>query len=193
MDLAREAVYDKKAVWEDDNDMVSLGSSTQELLESNGDEYSEDNLDGMSIDNTVFTQHDIRYTALPDERKPTTNSLSALICWTSTLSYSSAVCSLLDVLPKACFNQCTHGLAYSACSSCKGKGNQLKEITPFWILDSGASLHFTGERHNFVTFEELPIPLPIQTTNGTAYITGRGLLSLKHISARDEVVTTTIN
>jgi len=105
----------EKTVWEDDNDMVSLSSPTQELLESNGDEYSEDNLNGMSIDNTFFTQRDIRYAALPDEREPTTNSLLALIRWTSTLSCSSAVCSLLDVLPKACFNQCTHGLAYSAC------------------------------------------------------------------------------
>ena len=52
----------------------------KKLLESNGDEYSEDNLDGMSIDNTFFTQHDIRYAALPDEHEPTTNSLSALIC-----------------------------------------------------------------------------------------------------------------
>ena len=73
------------------------------------------------------------------------------------------------------------------------KAYQTEVITPFWILNSGALLHFTGERNDFITFERLPEPLPIYTANGFILIIGKGSVVLRHLNACNDTVTTRIN
>ena len=110
-----------------------------------------------------------------------------------TLGYSSTQCSLLNILTNAQINYCIHGLAYFTCKACKGKAYQTEVITPFWILDSGALLHFTGGRNDFITFERLPEPLPIHTANGFILITGKESVVLRHLNTCNDAVITRIN
>jgi len=46
---------------------------------------------------------------------------------------------------------------------------------------------------DFENFEILHIPLPIQTANGSTYITGKGAITLRHLNVQKNVVETTIN
>ena len=54
-------------------------------------------------------------------------------------------------------------------------------------------MHFTGEKGNFITFEELPIKLPIQTTNGMMYITGKGSIVFRHKGRQGKSLNMTID
>jgi len=101
-------------------------------------------------------------------------------------------CSLTHVLKNAHIKLCPHRLASSACQNCKDKKLVPVKITPFWILNSGASLHFTEEKRDFITFQELPIPFPIHTANSSTHITGKGSVVLKYLNSKNQEVTTNI-
>jgi len=174
----------EKFLWEEDCDMVSLGSPT-EVLDSAGGNFVSN-----AYNSSYFMENGIRYALLPHESKTDTYTYSVLNCWKSTLDCSS-IGSILNVLLNAYINQCTHRLAYSTCKACKGKRHQ-GDITPFWILDSGTSLHFSGDKSDFVTFKVLAMPLPIYTANGSILITGKGTVILKHLSSQNKEVTTTV-
>jgi len=85
-------------------------------------------------------------------------------------------CSVTHVLKNAHIQICIHELVFSACQNCKGTRQLPVEVTPFWILDSGASFHFTREKGDFITFEKLPVPFLIHTANGSTHITGKGVV-----------------
>ena len=180
-----------KILWE--NDMVSLGSLFQKPLNENVKVSSGAPFDNMSIDNTYLAKGNIRCTASLKECRIATDTLLALNCLISALGCSSTQCSLLNILTNVQINRCIHGLAYSTCKACKEKTHQIEVITSFWILDSGALLHFTGERNDFAMFERLPEPLPIHTANGFTLITGKGSVVLRHLNACNDTVTTRIN
>jgi len=99
---------------------------------------------------------------------------------------------MLNVIPSTYLNLCVHRLIYSTCKDCKGKSHQEENITLFWILDSRASLHFTGNWENFTTFETLYMPIPIYTANRSTFITGKGSVVLKHLSINTKEVATTL-
>jgi len=101
-------------------------------------------------------------------------------------------CSLTHVLKNTHIKLCPHRLVSSACQNYKNKRLVPVEITLFWILDLGASLHFTREKRNFVTFQELPIPFPIHIANGSTHITGKGSVVLKHLNSKNQEMTTNI-
>jgi len=63
----------------------------------------------------------------------------------------------------------------------------------FWILDSGASSHFTRGISDFESFETLHILLSIQTASGSMYITGKRAVTLKHLDMQKNMVETIIN
>jgi len=101
-------------------------------------------------------------------------------------------CSLTHVLKNAHIKLCPHRLVSSACQNCNDKKLVPVEITLFWILNSGALLHFIGEKRNFVTFQELPIPFPIHIANGSTHITGKGSVVLKHLNSKNQEMTTNV-
>jgi len=54
------------------------------------------------------------------------------------------------------------------------KNGGLKE----WIIDSGASSHFTGNINNYVDYEVLENPAPVMTANSSAVVEGKGMVIL---------------
>lgn len=66
---------------------------------------------------------------------------------------------------------CMHCVDFAKCAACKGK----KAVrAPMWLLDSGASRHFTSDINDFVEYEPLDVPLRASTANGVASIIGKG-------------------
>jgi len=173
--------------------MVSLGSPFQEPLNEGVEVSPGAPFDNISIDNTYLAEGDIRCAISLKECRIATNTLPALNHLISASDYSSTQCSLLNILTNAQINCCMHGLAYSTCKACKEKAHQIEVITPFWILNSGASLYFMGGKNDFAMFERLPKPLPIHTANGSTLITGKGSVVLRHLNACNDAVTTRIN
>ena len=45
-----------------------------------------------------------------------------------------------------------------------------------WILDSGASMHFTPDQSDFIKYQELTgsACIPVQTTSATIFVEGQG-------------------
>ena len=67
------------------------------------------------------------------------------------------------------------------CAACKGKGKETENWAP-WILDSSASVHFTGESSDFADLKLFPKdkrPMA-NTANSTAQILGEGTIFIKH-------------
>ena len=129
----------ERMLWDKEDDIVSLGSQTHETLDHN-----ESILSVMSINNLLFANNGLRYTAFLYKHEYSTNLYSVLECWITALNYSDRkYCSLTHVLKNACIKLCSHRLTSSACQNCKDKRLVLVKITLFWILDSGTSLHFT--------------------------------------------------
>ena len=59
----------------------------------------------------------------------------------------------------------------------------------FWLLDSGASRHFTGDISDFASYQELMHKHYTKTANGVAEITGVGTILLWCLdSTGDELV-----
>jgi hypothetical protein len=49
-----------------------------------------------------------------------------------------------------------------------------------WLVDSGASEHFTGFIEDFIDYKAFPFPLPAATANGITHILGQGSVYIKH-------------
>ena len=64
----------------------------------------------------------------------------------------------------------------------------------FWLLDSGASCHFTGDLRDFASYQELKHKHYTKTANGVAEIAGIGtvlLWCLDHNTGDEKVVKLT--
>ena len=178
-----------KRLWEENSNMVSIGSPSKEILDFSGNVFAGTEYDDISIDNVFFTESGIRYSFSFYRNGYNTYTHSVSNHWILTLNCSS-VEYMLNIIPSAYLNLCAHGLTYSTCKDYKGKSCQEGNITPFWILDSRASLYFTGDCRDFTTFEILHMPIPIHTANGSIFITGKGSIVLKYLSIDTKEVTT---
>jgi len=82
-----------------------------------------------------------------------------------------------------------------SCVACKGKMVDDSELSgAFWLLDSGASRHFTGDIGDFASYNELKRAHYAKTANGVALIAGIGTVLLRcldHNSGDEKVVTLT--
>ena len=72
-----------------------------------------------------------------------------------------------------------HTIEYALCADCKGKSVE-QEIAP-WLLDSGASLHFTFELNDFVDYGPLDDDESdfVITATTTATIIGKGTVLIQ--------------
>jgi len=81
------------------------------------------------------------------------------------------------------------------CAGCKGKMADDSELSgAFWLLDSGASRHFTGDIGNFASYNALKRVHYTKMANGVALIAGIGMVllwCLDHNSGDEKVVTLT--
>ena len=77
-------------------------------------------------------------------------------------------------------NKCVHLRDFSACTKCKGKKSERSLKSPFWILDSGASLHFTHDLNDFIEYHPLKDEdqLTIATANSITRTKGIGVVQI---------------
>jgi len=75
---------------------------------------------------------------------------------------------------------CSHEMSDARCARCKGKtANDSKLSGAFWLLDSGASCHFTGDIGDFTSYNALKRAHYAKTANGVALIAGIGMVLLQ--------------
>jgi len=172
-----------KALWKEDNDIVSMGSQTYDILEC-------EEVQGSTND-ILFANNGIRHVTFAYMYKGSTNLHSALELLTTALNCKK-YCNLAHILENACIRVCLHSLIYSGYQKYKREKQSLNKIIPFWILNSGILLHFTGEKKDFIVFEKLLIPFPIYTANSLIYITEKESVTLKHLNIKYYEETTTI-
>ena len=72
---------------------------------------------------------------------------------------------------------CAHNKTYATCGTCKGE-KALKREAP-WLIDSGASAHFTGDKDDLLNYEEVNDGPPVKTATTTVRIQGKGAMLIK--------------
>ena len=65
---------------------------------------------------------------------------------------------------------------------CDCEGSLTKHEIKEWMIDSGASLHFTGDINNFVEYSPLKTNIHVQSTNSSTKITGSGTVIIQLIT-----------
>ena len=89
---------------------------------------------------------------------------------------------------------CEHGDEFAFCTKCKGKKLEratTAELAPQWMMDSGASAHFTFDINDFIEYEpfgknDRPA---VNTAKHTVYVEGKGTVLITHEENGDEVTT----
>jgi hypothetical protein len=76
---------------------------------------------------------------------------------------------------------CAHHTSYSKCVKCKGKQVSNK-INDLWLLDSGASFHFTNNMDDFAKYSPLKKPVYVATATSTTGVIGVGTVILNYES-----------
>ena len=74
-------------------------------------------------------------------------------------------------------NTCLHHSSYAECARCKGKNRQPTEYNDpdrAWMIDSGASMHFTFCLDDYVDFHYYSTPQPLHTADGVTNMIGEG-------------------
>jgi len=89
----------------------------------------------------------------------------------SDVDYKRALLALVNVLNKIEFHS-------QSCKKCKCQINDHKA----WILDSGASQHFTSTKQDFIDFEVVTNALEVKTAaaNAVLRVEGKGAILLSH-------------
>ena len=93
------------------------------------------------------------------------------------------------------YNICSHEIHDACCANCKGKMADGSEIShAFWLLDSGASHHFTDNLGDFASYQVLKHKHYAKMANGVAEIAGIGtvlLQCLDHNTGDEKVIKLT--
>jgi len=99
------------------------------------------------------------------------------------------------VLSNAYICSCSHEINDARCAGCKGKMADGSELSgAFWLLDSGASRHFTSDIGDFASYNALKRVHYTKTANGVALIAGIGMVLLRcldHNSGDEKVIMLT--
>ncbi|KIJ08942.1 hypothetical protein PAXINDRAFT_17950 [Paxillus involutus ATCC 200175] len=149
-----------------DDDTISLGS-----------DYIEDDIYNMYIneqanegENVVEYQWQVPFSS-PQQQYA---YFSAGACFNAHIRIAM---SSISVEP--CPNEnCVHLISFSACARCKGK--RPDQSSPIWMLDSGASEHFTMSLDDFSEYSPLETKMTAYTANGVATIEGKGTVIIRY-------------
>ena len=176
-----------------DEDTISLGDDDDDLFV---DMYDE--LDGMVLNCYNATSMDIGaeanlFRSVPSspEQAADTNYYTLDVHYTPALyvassrMYNMSMC-LANVI-------CLHNIYDARCVKCKGKkvdGSELQGA--FWLLDSGASCHFTGNRDDFANYQALDYKLYAKTANSKTEIVGVGTVLLWTVDHNGEEAIVTL-
>ena len=175
-----------------DEDTVSLGDDDDNPF---ADMYDE--LDGMVLDRYNATSMDIGteanlFRSVPSSPKQAADTNYMLdVHFTPALYVASS--RLYNTLMHSANAICFHEVHDARCVKCKGKkadGSKLQGA--FWLLDSGASRHFTGNRDDFADYQVLDYKLYAKTANSKAEIVGVGTVLLRTVDHNGEEAIVTL-
>ena len=148
-----------------DDDEVSLDNSEDELMEGYHDDKEMEEIDPLDQpgDNDMETQEFDMDSEVTDCAGLTflrqVHSTPERTTINNSLQLDNYIAELKNKIN--CFH-CSHG--------CDCKTDNTKE----WLIDSGASEHFTYDINSFVDYEVLKNPSSVKTANSTAEVRGRG-------------------
>ena len=175
-----------------DEDTVSLGDDDDDPF---ADMYDE--LDGMVLDHYNAMSMDIGaeanlFRSVPSSAEQAADTNYTLdVCFTPALYiassklYNTSMCSANAI--------CFHEVHDAWCVKCKGKKANGSELQgAFWLLDSGASHHFTGNRDDFADYQALDYKLYAKTANSKAEIVGVGTVLLCTVNCNGEEAIVTL-
>jgi hypothetical protein len=154
----------------DDNDEVSLGDQAER--EDFWADYD------MQIDGAAGTYRD-QYSDRYDSSCSFSNFMANTL--TDSLLVKSDVSSDFSV-PIAHVHNCP----VSGCTECNGLRAKKSEKS-LWILDSGASKHFTFALSDFLEYTALKHPIKVTTAANPIFIIGEGTVLLQHYVSHERI------
>ena len=86
---------------------------------------------------------------------------------------------VLDVL------KCEHKISFTNCAECRQK------VSSMWLLDSGASAHFTNNKNDFIKYTPSERQ-PVRAATHTIWVEGQGTVLLRHY-VNGTLVTTRVH
>ena len=180
--------------------LTTVKEDTVSLGDDNDNPFSDmfDEIDGMVLDQYNVASMDLDMEAALFRQVPfacvltETDTLPLHVRYTPALYIAG---SIRNNMTSRSFAQsiacsCSHDWNDACCAGCKGKMAD-KSFMPgqFWLLDSGASCHFTGDISDFASYQELTHKHYAKTANGVAEIAGVGTILLWCLdSTGDELV-----
>ena len=124
-----------------------------------------------------------------------TDMLPLHVCYMPALYIVSSNYNMSCCVSSLAYNICSHEIHDVHCANCKGKMADGSEISgAFWLLDSGAFHHFTGDLRDFTSYQELKHKHYTKMANGVAEIAGIGMVLLQcldHNTGDEKVVKLT--
>ena len=122
------------------------------------------------------------------------DTLPLHVCYTPALYIVSKYYNMLCHTSSQAYI-CSHEIHDAHCVNCKGKVADGSEMSSaFWLLDSGASCHFTSNLRDFASYQELKHKHFAKMAYGVAEIAGIGtviLWCLDHNTGDEKVVKLT--
>ena len=123
------------------------------------------------------------------------DTLPLHVCFTPALYIASSNYNMSCRVSSKAYTVCSHEIHDVRCVNCKGKMANGSEMSgAFWLLDSGASRHFTGNLRDFASYQELKHKHFAKMANGVAEIAGIGMVllwCLDHNTGDEKVVKLT--
>ena len=184
-----------------DEDTVSLGEDEEPFVYENFIDDEFDKIDEMVLNCYNVVSMNLGAAAslfrqVPSACTPThTDMLPLHVHYTLALYMASSIYNMsCHVLSKA-YTFCSHEIHDACCANCKGKMANGSEMSgAFWLLDSGASCHFTRNLRDFTSYQELKHKHYTKMANGVAEIAGICMVllwCLDHNTGNEKVVKLT--
>ena len=186
-----------------EEDTISLGDKEDHLFVYEDFADSEfDDIDEMVLDHYNMVSMNLGTEASLFRQVPSTHTLLTHtdmlplhVHYTLALYIASKYCNMSCCVPSSAYTICLHEIHDARCVNCKGKMADSSEMSgAFWLLDSGASRHFTGDLRDLASYQELKHKHFAKTANGVAEIAGISMVllwCLDHNTGDEKVVKLT--
>ena len=184
-----------------DEDTISLGDEEERpfIYEDFADSKF-DEIDEMVLDCYNVVSMDLGAEASLFRQVPSARALTHTDTLPLHVRYMPALYIVSKYYNLSCHTSsqayiCSHEIHDAHCANCKGKMADGSEISrAFWLLDSGASHHFTGDLGDFASYQTLKHKHYAKTANGVAEIAGIVMVLLRcldHNTGDEKVVKLT--
>ena len=184
-----------------EEDTVSLGDEEEPYIYENFVDNEFDEIDKMVLDRYNAVSMNLGMKASLFRQVPSacmqthTDTLPLHVHYMPALYIASKHFNMSYCVLSLAYNICSHEIHDACCANCNGKMANGSEIPgTFWLLDSGASHHFTGDLGDFASYQALKHKHYAKTANGVAEIAGIGMVLLRcldHNTGDEKVVKLT--